>query len=658
MTAKRMLSFFFVLVLIITAGEVAANAANSDVYTDENGIRYIYALYDDNGTTKVIIGDCRYNKEEEFTLVIPSKIGGYPVAAIAEEAFAEHILFTKVKLPDTLEYIGTSAFRNTLLTSVHIPKNVSYIGTGAFGAHNLDFEGYSVATENKYFKAVDGVLFSKDGKVIYCYPDGKTDKAYAIPKGVECVFDYAFSSAENLKKVTFPDSLIEIGKYAFGGTGLESVHIGKNIQYIGEEAFAFSKNLKVTIDKDALPYIGEDAFNWTAIESDEYGGMYIGHILYSLYNPYADTKIVKIKEGTTAICEGAISHIGGEAVLELPSTIVHIPSDAFRHACVKKFSVHKDNPYYTSVDGALYTKDKKTLLVFPYQEYETYRLADTTEAIYTFAFADAKIKHIIVPENIKVIYDKAFVGSYAEKITFLGEPQYVGYKAFSEYYLEEIVLPENSVAFGIDDFYDTRWYENQRGYAYIGNVLLGYKGNFTISVMDLPDRFTSIGRYAFRSMASVSEVRLPENLKAIGDFAFANCYNLKEITIPATVDEIGTGAFGFNITRDTDTGEVTDFKKVEDFVIKGYTNSIAESYADANGFEFVSIGYLKPESTLLGDIDCDQRLTIKDATALQKYVAGMVGLNTQDKINADFNLDGKVNVRDATAIQKKLAGLI
>ena len=150
---------------------------------------------------------------------------------------------------------------------------------------------------------------------------------------------------------------------------------------------------------------------------------------------------------------------------------------------------------------------------------------------------------------------------------------------------------------------------------------------------------------------------MPENLTAVGHYAFANCKKLKEVYIPATVDEIGSGAFGYEVSFDPETGELTNYKKTEGFVIKGYTNSMAESYADANGFEFVSVGYIEPESTLLGDIDCDGRLTVKDATALQKYVAGMLGLNSQDKINADFNGDGKINVRDATLIQKRLAKL-
>ena len=72
---------------------------------------------------------------------------------------------------------------------------------------------------------------------------------------------------------------------------------------------------------------------------------------------------------------------------------------------------------------------------------------------------------------------------------------------------------------------------------------------------------------------------------------------------------------------------------------------------------------------LMGDADGDGRLTIKDATYIQKYLAKVEGINPPadfmghdacrngpDGISvADFDINGKVNIKDATAIQKRLA---
>ena len=66
---------------------------------------------------------------------------------------------------------------------------------------------------------------------------------------------------------------------------------------------------------------------------------------------------------------------------------------------------------------------------------------------------------------------------------------------------------------------------------------------------------------------------------------------------------------------------------------------------------------------LIGDVNFDNKLNIRDATLLQKHIAGIDKISNYsgyfDAIDAvaDFNRDKKVNIRDATAIQKRLAGI-
>lgn len=73
---------------------------------------------------------------------------------------------------------------------------------------------------------------------------------------------------------------------------------------------------------------------------------------------------------------------------------------------------------------------------------------------------------------------------------------------------------------------------------------------------------------------------------------------------------------------------------------------------------------------IIGDIDKDGKLTVKDATYIQKCVAGLLNYPEDDEIRydgteapafliyiSDFNRDVERNVKDATAIQKHIAGL-
>lgn len=74
---------------------------------------------------------------------------------------------------------------------------------------------------------------------------------------------------------------------------------------------------------------------------------------------------------------------------------------------------------------------------------------------------------------------------------------------------------------------------------------------------------------------------------------------------------------------------------------------------------------------LIGDMDNDRKITVKDATYIQKCLAELEEFSVHDKIYgfdystetnvplyvSDFNRDKKRDIKDATSIQKHLAGL-
>lgn len=60
---------------------------------------------------------------------------------------------------------------------------------------------------------------------------------------------------------------------------------------------------------------------------------------------------------------------------------------------------------------------------------------------------------------------------------------------------------------------------------------------------------------------------------------------------------------------------------------------------------------------LVGDANGDNNVNVKDATEIQKSVAGLIALTEIGRIAADTDMNETVNVKDATAIQKFVAGL-
>lgn len=61
------------------------------------------------------------------------------------------------------------------------------------------------------------------------------------------------------------------------------------------------------------------------------------------------------------------------------------------------------------------------------------------------------------------------------------------------------------------------------------------------------------------------------------------------------------------------------------------------------------------DNGILGDVNGDGKVNIKDVTEIQKYAAKLIDLTDAEKLRADVNTDVKINIKDATAIQKYVA---
>lgn len=59
-----------------------------------------------------------------------------------------------------------------------------------------------------------------------------------------------------------------------------------------------------------------------------------------------------------------------------------------------------------------------------------------------------------------------------------------------------------------------------------------------------------------------------------------------------------------------------------------------------------------------GDVDCDGRIDIRDATMVQKGLANVINLTKRELFTADVNGDGETDIQDATLIQKRTANII
>ena len=123
----------------------------------------------------------------------------------------------------------------------------------------------TVDPENQWFKSVDGVLYSKDGKRLVLYPicrgqqptenpeEFTYPEAYAVPEGVERIETFAFLKNGHLRDVTLPSTLREIGDMAFFDCGwMGAVDYDKETDTLVGAGFQLP---------DGLEKIGSDAFS-------------------------------------------------------------------------------------------------------------------------------------------------------------------------------------------------------------------------------------------------------------------------------------------------------------------------------------------------------------------------------------------------------------
>ena len=71
------------------------------------------------------------------------------------------------------------------------------------------------------------------------------------------------------------------------------------------------------------------------------------------------------------------------------------------------FSVSSQNPYFTTYDGALYSKDRKTLVRVPAEQRQITIYPDV-EVIADYSFWSSKADSVILPEGTKIVQPTAF----------------------------------------------------------------------------------------------------------------------------------------------------------------------------------------------------------------------------------------------------------
>ena len=224
---------------IIGDNEVEVTSRDTDKYAGEV---FIPSTVINNGTTYQVtrIGLRAFYGCRDVTVVdIPEGI-----TSIGRAAFNSCVNLENVDLPNSLVSIEESAFSYChAITSFHVPRNLASLGEEVFmGSSQIQF--FSCSSLNQHFKAVNGVLYSKDMTELYCYPVKATAATYEVPSPVARIHEYCFANNQSLTQVTFPETLRRIDMNIFRGCkGITEVDIPDGVTHMGMTVFGDCSNL-------------------------------------------------------------------------------------------------------------------------------------------------------------------------------------------------------------------------------------------------------------------------------------------------------------------------------------------------------------------------------------------------------------------------------
>ena len=331
------------------------------------------------------------------SLAIPDSIGGKAVTIVGEACFQGNAYIENVTIPESVVAIDNYGFEAcSAIKKVSFPASLKTIGEGAF----------SGCADLKMADLPDGVVSIGRGAFLYC-----TNLSYLnIPKGLETLGRFAFAGCSRLRDVELTcESLTEIPDRAFCNCkNLEAVKFGDSIKSIGKRAFSNCESLSTLDIPATIESIGDYAFENCAADEfrfNENTRTGLGFAVFRLQT-YGDTpdKIFIFQPGLY-VTEGTFY---GSPYTSL-TTVSETPLSDFQ-----------------IIDGSLYTADGKTMMAYfpntadpgtgeisPTKEAAAgvFTVPDGVERIAPYAFYQASLSKVYLPESLLKIDHHAFAGA-------------------------------------------------------------------------------------------------------------------------------------------------------------------------------------------------------------------------------------------------------
>ena len=492
---------------------------------------------------------------------------------------------------------------------------VSYCTRGEETGIDPDYEYYT-SPDSPYFNPAPGYGQSyEDGSgtvvQIYSYEVEEDDagqeyavitgynggaSALAIPSEIdgyevrEIKYD-AFEDNELIRSVVVPDSVVSIGASAFEGcTSLSNVVLSKNLQELGYKVFGDCPLLyEIEIPKSLAtantittggPF-GESGLKRVTFEAGT------TEVVNNLFDNAKNLEEVQLLDTMTRIGFNAFQNCVSLHEIGIPNSVTEIASSAF-DSCTSLTSVKIPDSVVSigvsAFEGCTSLSNvvlSNSITEIPNDMFcncgalTSVTLSEKLERIGARSFENCtSLTTISLPETVSYINSDAFIGSGLTEIEIPAACYHIGSSAF------ENCADLTSVLFneGVKD---------------IGSSC--FRNCDSLTNIVIPNTVEEIGSYAFDGCEKLASVTFGNGIEEIPSNAFSNCPALNNVVIPYGVTEIGSSAFAnctgltsITIPRTVTSIETNAFNYKDRLTIYGVSGTYAETFANNNGFKFVS----------------------------------------------------------------------
>lgn len=516
-------------------------------------IEFTYTVENSNVTILKYIG-------ENTSVIVPCKINGYNVTALAKDCFAgKNLQF--VYIPDTVTHIYNVAFGKQLRTAVfENAYNLKYIDRNAF--IGTDYES-DLNAKNNGFSVIGGIL-------IHCTAKGNI----VFPGDVKQIVGNAFKGS--IKTITVNDGCKIIDGSAFAGIwSVEWISIPASVEQIGDKIISDPRiYFKCDAGSYAETYCINNGYSYEVLNADEYEWQYViekGQITLIKYKGSETHVIIPYEIGgmpVVEIADGCFKNMKNLRSVYISANVTTIGNEAF---------------YGTTSMETVMFGDKSKITTIGYSIFENCGAVENLKdengcvVINNILVAYCGGNNVVFGKNIRSVAGRVFYkNSNIESVVINPGCEVLGSEVFA--YADNIktVFIPDSVRKIADDCFDNEsdFVIKCHGNTYATDFArkFGYETETVESDFEyeIKDGYVILKKYIGKD----TDVTLPSviekyTVKYIGESCFANG-NIESIWIPESVVSIGNNAFyGCTELKTVNFANESCIKYIGEYAFKG-----------------------------------------------------------------------------------------